>query len=69
MDLLAKFGRDVRIVRKERQLSQEDLAELAGVHRTYIGAVERGEKNVSLRNIARIAQALDVKIHELTKNL
>jgi transcriptional regulator with XRE-family HTH domain len=58
-DPLKTFGRALREARQARRVSQERLAELAGVHRTYIGAVERGEQNVALRNIVRIARALD----------
>jgi len=46
-------------------MSQERLAERAGLHRTYIGAIERGERNVSLKNIARIAKALGVQAKDL----
>ena len=52
---------NVRHYRKKAGLSQEKLAERAGLHRTYIGGVERGEYNVSAINIARIAQALDIE--------
>jgi len=52
---------NVRRYRKKAGLSQEKLAERAGLHRTYIGGVERGEYNVSAINIARIAQALDIE--------
>lgn len=55
------FGRKLRAIRKEKDLSQEGLAELSGLHRTYIGAIERGEQNVSVDNIAKIAKALKVK--------
>lgn len=55
---LVAFGRKVRQFRNEANLSQEKLAELAGVHRTYIGMVERAEKNVTLGNITKIAKAL-----------
>lgn len=62
---LLSFGCKVRDKRKYIKLSQEELAELAGVHRTYIGMVERGEKNISLLNILKIAKALNVDIGDL----
>jgi len=55
------FGNKVREIRKSQGLSQERLADIAGLHRTYIGSVERGEQNVSVDNIAKIAKALKVK--------
>ncbi|MBU0978292.1 MAG: helix-turn-helix transcriptional regulator [Patescibacteria group bacterium] len=60
-----KFGKRLRVLRKSAQLSQEDLGFKANIHRTYIGAVERGEQNVSLDNIYRLAKALKVELKEL----
>ena len=59
------FGRNVRKSREIRGLSQERLAQLSGLHRTYIGAVERGERNITLLNAQRIAFALDLTLAEL----
>jgi transcriptional regulator with XRE-family HTH domain len=63
--LPAAFGRAIRELRTAEGLSQEALAERAGLHRTYIGGIERGERNVSLVNIARLADALDVSLATL----
>lgn len=60
MDRQLAFGKRIRTVREIRGLSQEELADLAHLHRTYIGGVERGERNVSLVSIWRIADALGV---------
>ena len=59
------FGKNLRKTRRRLYLSQERLAELSGLHRTYIGSVERGERNITLVNAERIARALDVKLSEL----
>jgi transcriptional regulator with XRE-family HTH domain len=59
------FGARVRRIRTDRGLSQEALAELAGLHRTYVGSVERGERNVSLDQIYRLAEGLRVPVREL----
>ena len=63
--ILIKFGERVRQERLRQNISQEKLAEKAGVHRTYIGMIERAEKNITLENIERIAHALGVKPAEL----
>jgi transcriptional regulator with XRE-family HTH domain len=64
-EILIKFGQRVRQLRKEKNLSQEDLSFKADLHRTYIGMIERAEKNITLVNIEKIAKALNVDIKEL----
>jgi transcriptional regulator with XRE-family HTH domain len=61
----AGFGRAIRDLRRGRKISQEQLGHESGLHRTYIGGIERGERNPSLQNILRIAEALDVSPSEL----
>lgn len=58
-------ARNVRLIRNKMGLSQERLADLAELHRTYIGSIERAERNVSIDNIAKIAKALKVKPTDL----
>lgn len=65
--LLTAFGEVVREARKKSGLSQEELADLAGLHRTYIGMIERGEKNITMLNAEKIAVALGMKLSELMK--
>lgn len=67
--ILKNFGCTVRKLRKERGLSQEELAFRAGLHRTYIGMIERGEKNITLTNIEKVAKALNVKMKALFNEL
>ena len=67
--ILVKFGEKVRSERKARGLSQEKFAEIADVHRTYIGMIERAEKNITLSNIAKIASALNLTVEELFKGV
>ena len=64
-EILRLFGERLRELRTERNLSQERLAELAGLDRNYIGQIERAERNVALVNIVRIAQALEIAPGEL----
>jgi transcriptional regulator with XRE-family HTH domain len=63
--LLKAFGKRIRDLRTARGLSQEKLAELTGFHRTYIGMVERGERNLSLLNVAVFAKCFEMPISEL----
>ena len=65
--ILKKFGQRVREERKKLNLSQEKLAEKAKVHRTYVGMIERAEKNITLLNIEKIAKALKISPDELIK--
>lgn len=64
-DILIKFGKNVRELRKTKGISQEELAYKANLHRTYIGMIERAEKNITLLNIEKIANALEVSINDL----
>ena len=64
-DVKTKFGARVRALRQAKGLSQEAFADICGLHRTYIGAIERGERNVSLENIEKIAKALGISIVSL----
>jgi transcriptional regulator with XRE-family HTH domain len=63
--VLVAFGEALRRLRKQGGMSQEHLAELAGLHRTYIGSIERGERNLSLINIHRLAAALGIDVPTL----
>ncbi|NMT63451.1 XRE family transcriptional regulator [Marinobacter orientalis] len=62
------FGERVRTLRKARGLSQKQISIITRLDRSYIGGVERGERNVSLYNIFKIATALDIKLDELFKD-
>ena len=65
MDILEAFGKEIKRRRTDLGLSQEELAHLCDLHRTYIGSIERGERNVSLQNISIIAKALKCSPSEL----
>ena len=66
-EILIKFGKRVRKERTRLGLSQEELANRAGVHRTYVGMIERAEKNITLGNIEKIAKALEISVDNLLK--
>jgi len=64
-DTRIRFGARVRSLRQARRLTQEALAEVAGLHRNYVGSLERGERNVSIENVHALAQALGVRDADL----
>ncbi|MBI1800583.1 MAG: helix-turn-helix transcriptional regulator [Chloroflexi bacterium] len=66
---LKRLGDNLKQFRQSKGLSQEKLAELTDLHRTYIGGVERGERNISLLNLIRIAEALGVSVADLVKGI
>ena len=68
-EILLKYGQVVRKIRLEKGISQETLADLSGLHRTYMSDVELGKRNVSLENIDRIAHSLEVSISEIFKQI
>ena len=68
-DIKKLFGKNVRIYRESHGISQEKLTHICGLHRTYIGSIERGERNISLENIQKIADALEVKITDLFEGI
>lgn len=69
LNIKEQFGMNVRIKREHIKISQEELAFRAGLHRTYVGSIERGERNVSLINITKIAAALQCSAAELLEGI
>lgn len=67
-EILIKFGKKVRAERDKLGFSQEELASRAGVHRTYIGMIERAEKNITLENIEKVAKALNLKLSDFFRD-
>ena len=65
--LIEEFGKRIRQLRTEKNLSQEQLAELTGFHRTYIGMIERGERNISLSNIGVFAKVFEMSVSDLLR--
>jgi transcriptional regulator with XRE-family HTH domain len=68
-DDLGEFGDRIRALRAKRGMSQERLAEEAELHRTYVGSIERGERNVALKNILRLTRALGTTPSDLMKGM
>jgi transcriptional regulator with XRE-family HTH domain len=67
-DLQRAVGRNLRAYRVSRGLSQEAFADVVGVHRTYMGGLERGERNLTLKSVEKIAAKLDVDPHSLLRS-
>ena len=68
-DIRVRFGFVVKTLREKHALTQEDLADKAGIHRTYLSDIERGSRNVALINIERLAHSLSVSLQELFKRV
>ena len=68
-DILVRYGKAVRKIRSEQGISQEELADLCGLHRTYISDVELGKRNLSLENIEKIAFALKYSLPDFFKKV
>lgn len=67
MDILRVFGSNMRKYRKEKNISQEKFAEMTGLHRTYISDIERFKRSISLANVQKIADALEIETYKLFK--
>lgn len=66
---LISLGQRIKLLRQARSISQEDLADAAGVHRTYIGMIERGEKNTTILTMLKLAEALNTTLYDLVREL
>ncbi|MBI5374649.1 MAG: helix-turn-helix transcriptional regulator [Candidatus Schekmanbacteria bacterium] len=64
-NFLKRFGNRIRIIRQKKNLSQEELAQIAGLDRTYMGGIERGERNIGLLNVKKLADALKITPKDL----
>lgn len=67
MDILKVFGKNLRKFREEKNISQEKFAEMTGLHRTYISDVERFQRSISIKNVQKIADALEIETYKLFK--
>lgn len=65
IDIKKKFGDNLRQIRKQKKISQEELAFRAKLHRTYISDVERGSRNISIENVEKIAKSLNIEVSQL----
>jgi transcriptional regulator with XRE-family HTH domain len=66
---LRNIGKNIRSYREKNHISQEELANLAGIDRSYLGSVERGERNISAINIRKLARALSISVSQLLQNI
>ena len=64
-EFLKSFGQNIQSLRKQLGISQEELADRAGFHRTYVGMIERGERNITLSNLKKLSKALELDIKDL----
>ncbi|MBK2257657.1 helix-turn-helix transcriptional regulator [Francisella philomiragia] len=69
VDILKQFGNRIKKLRSEKNISQEELALIANLHRTYIGMIERGEKNLTLTSIQKLSRALEIDLSNIFKGL
>ncbi|MGE7865932.1 helix-turn-helix domain-containing protein [Bacillus paramycoides] len=69
MELVKKLGQRIRFLRKEKHLSQERLGELSNIHTNHIGAIERGEKNVTIESLIKLTIGLNITLEELFRHL
>jgi transcriptional regulator with XRE-family HTH domain len=69
LDIRIRFGRAVRRIREEQRINQEEAAERCGLHRTYYSGIERGVRNISLVNIARIGKGLKTSLPDIFKRI
>lgn len=69
MNIKAKLGNRIKSIRLEKKISQEKLAHLSDLDRTYIHSIEKGERNISIVTIEKISSALNIRIHELLKDI
>ena len=69
MSIATELGNRIRFYRKQQHLSQEELAELCDFHPTYIGQLERGEKNATLESINKLSRGLGISLNELLKDI
>ncbi len=69
LELIQKLGERIRFLRREKNISQEQLGELSNLHTNYIGAIERGEKNITLESLVKVSKGLEVSLDELFRYL